>query len=61
MDYCSLDIIRAAPPTFNVLAGSASFLYPVLVLGAVATVAALANIAAEHCHRIYRYAQEGRH
>ena len=55
------DIIRAAPSTFNVLAGSASFFYPALVLGAVGVVAALANVAAEQCHRIYRYAQEGRH
>ncbi len=61
MAYCSLDIIRAAPPTFNVLAGLASFLYPALVLGAVGAVAALANVAPEQCYRIYRYAQEGRH
>jgi 4-hydroxy-2-oxoglutarate aldolase len=55
------DIIRAAPPDFNVLAGSASFLYPALVLGAVGGIMALANIAPEHCYRIYRYTQEGRH
>lgn len=55
------DIIRAAPPTFNVLAGSASFLYPALVLGAVGGILALANIAPEQCYRIYRYTQEGHH
>ena len=55
------DIIRAAPPTFKVLAGSASFLYPALVLGAVGGVMALANIAPEQCYGIYRYAQEGQH
>ena len=55
------DIIRGVPANFNVLAGSASFLYPALVLGAVGVVAALANIAPENCYRIYRYAQEGRH
>ncbi len=55
------DIIRAAPPTFNVLAGSASFLYPALVLGAVGGIMALGNIAPEQCCRIYRYAQEGQH
>lgn len=55
------DIIRAAPPTFNVLAGSASFLYPALVLGAVGGIMALGNIAPEQCHRIYQYTQEGRH
>jgi len=55
------DIIRAAPPTFNVLAGSASFLYPALVLGAVGGIMALANIAPEQCYGIYRYAQGGQH
>lgn len=55
------DIIRAAPPTFNVLAGSASFLYPALVLGAVGGIMALGNIAPEQCHRIYQYTQEARH
>lgn len=55
------DIIRAAPPTFNVLAGSASFLYPALVLGAVGGVMALANIAPEQCCSIYHRTQEGRH
>lgn len=55
------DIIRAAPPHFHVLAGSASFLYPALVLGAVGGVAALANIAPEQCFRLYQCAQEGRH
>ncbi len=54
-------IIRAEPASFNVLAGSASFLYPALVLGAAGAVAALANIAPEQCYRIYRHAQEGRH
>ncbi len=55
------DIIRDAPLDFSVLAGSASFLYPAMVLGAVGAVAALANIAPEQCHRIYRYTKEGRH
>jgi len=55
------DIIRRAPPTFSVLAGSASFLYPAMVLGAVGGVVALANIAAEQCCRLYHYAQQGQH
>ena len=54
-------IIRDAPSSFGVLAGSASFLYPALVLGAVGGVAALANIAPELCCRIFQYAQQGRH
>jgi len=55
------EIIRAASPDFNVLAGSAGFRYPAMVLGAVGGIMALANIAPEQCHRIYQYAQEGRH
>ena len=55
------EIIRAASPGFNVLAGSASFLYPALILGAVGGIMALANIAPEQCYRIYQYAQNERH
>lgn len=47
------EIIRAAPPHFQVLAGSASFLYAAMVLGAVGGVAALANIAPELCCQLY--------
>ncbi len=55
------EIIRAASPSFNVLAGSASFFYPALVLGAVGGIMALANIAPEQCHQLYEYTQDGRH
>ncbi len=55
------EIIRAAPSHFQVLAGSASFLYAAMLLGAVGGVAALANIAAEQCCRLYDLAREGRH
>jgi len=55
------EIIRAASPGFNVLAGSAGFLYPALALGAVGGIMALANIALEQCYRIYQYTKEGRH
>jgi 4-hydroxy-2-oxoglutarate aldolase len=51
------EIIRAASPGFNVLAGSASFLYPALILGAAGGIMALANIAPEQCYRIYQYTQ----
>jgi 4-hydroxy-2-oxoglutarate aldolase len=51
------EIIRTASPGFNVLAGSASFLYPALALGAVGGIMALANIAPELCYRIYHYTQ----
>ena len=48
------EIIRAAAPGFQVLAGSASFLFPSLAIGAVGGVLALANIAPEQCLEIYR-------
>jgi len=55
------EIIRAASLGFNVLAGSAGFLYPALVLGAVGGIMALANIAPEQCYNIYQYTQEERY
>jgi len=55
------EIIRAASPGFNVLAGSAGFLYPALILGAVGGIMALANIAPEQCYHIYQYTQNERH
>jgi 4-hydroxy-2-oxoglutarate aldolase len=48
------EIIRAAADGFQVLAGSASFLFPSLAIGAVGGVLALANIAPEECLEIYR-------
>ncbi len=54
-------IIRAAPSDFNVLAGSASFLYPAMALGAVGGVVALSNVAPEQCCRLYQYARDKRH
>ena len=51
------EIIRAASSDFSVLAGSASFFYPALVLGAVGGIMALANIAPEQCHNIYQYTE----
>jgi 4-hydroxy-2-oxoglutarate aldolase len=48
------ETIRQAAPGFQVLAGSASFLFPSLVIGAVGGVLALANIAPKECVDIYR-------
>jgi len=55
------EIIRAASPDFDVLAGSASFFYPALTLGAVGGIMALANIAPEQCYRIYEYTRNQQH
>jgi 4-hydroxy-2-oxoglutarate aldolase len=42
-------IIKSARPGFQVLAGSAGFLYPALCIGAIGGVLALANIAPQQC------------
>ena len=54
-------VIPVAPPHFRVYAGSASFLYPAVALGAVGGVMALANIAPNPCADLYDYAASGRH
>ncbi|PIV03159.1 MAG: dihydrodipicolinate synthase family protein [Syntrophobacterales bacterium CG03_land_8_20_14_0_80_58_14] len=46
------DIIRNAPADFSVFAGSASFLYASLVLGATGGTLALANIFPNECARL---------
>ena len=48
------ETIRQAAPGFQVLAGSASFLFPALAIGAVGGVLALANVAPEACVELYR-------
>jgi 4-hydroxy-2-oxoglutarate aldolase len=55
------DILRAAPPHFQVLAGSASFLYAAMLLGAVGGVVALANIAPQLCCNLHEMARQGQH
>jgi len=52
-------VIRVVP-AFQVLAGSASFLYPFMLLGAVGGVCALANIAPLECCQLYQLIKEGR-
>jgi len=42
-------IIKSARPGFQVLAGSAGFLFPALCVGAIGGVLALANIAPQQC------------
>jgi len=55
------EIIRGARPGFQVLAGSAGFLYPALCLGAVGGVLALANIAPQQCCDILNLYRFGKH
>ena len=46
------DMIRNAPEGFSVFAGSASYLYPSLALGATGGTLALANIFPNECARV---------
>ena len=54
-------IVRSARPGFQVLAGSAGFLYPALCVGAIGGVLALANIAPQQCCDILSLFQHGKH
>jgi 4-hydroxy-2-oxoglutarate aldolase len=55
------EMIAAAAPDFGVLAGSASFLYPALCLGATGGILALANVAPAACKEIERCVRDGDH
>lgn len=53
------ETIRLAAPGFQVLAGSTSFLFPALAIGAIGGILALANIAPLECVEIYRRFNKG--
>jgi 4-hydroxy-2-oxoglutarate aldolase len=55
------EMIAGAAPGFGVLAGSASFLYPALALGATGGILALANVAPNECALLARLFREGKH
>jgi len=55
------EIVRCARPDFQVLAGSAGFLYPALCMGAVGGVLALANIAPQQCCDILALFKQDKH
>jgi 4-hydroxy-2-oxoglutarate aldolase len=55
------EIVKGARPGFQVLAGSAGFLYPALCVGAVGGVLALANIAPRQCCEMLELFGQGRH
>jgi 4-hydroxy-2-oxoglutarate aldolase len=55
------EMIAGAAPGFAVLAGSASFLYPALCLGATGGILALANVAPGQCKEIERCFRAGNH
>jgi 4-hydroxy-2-oxoglutarate aldolase len=53
------EVVAGARAGFVALAGSAGFLLPALVVGAVGAVAALANVAPDACLRLLRLFEEG--
>ncbi len=53
------EIAAGAREGFRVLAGSAGFLLPALVVGAVGAVAALANVAPRECLRLQSLFEQG--
>ena len=55
------EIIKNVRPDFQVLAGSAGFLYPALCLGAVGGVLALANNAPQQCCDILAFTKAGKY
>jgi 4-hydroxy-2-oxoglutarate aldolase len=55
------EVVRNARPGFQVLAGSAGFLYPALCVGAVGGVLALANVAPQQCCDIVSFFNHGKH
>ena len=50
---------KQTEPDFQILSGSAGFLLPALSVGAIGGILALANIAPEHCLKIYRSFLQG--
>jgi 4-hydroxy-2-oxoglutarate aldolase len=56
-----VDVLRQARPGFQLLAGSASFLYAALCVGASGGVCALANVAPAQTVELYCLARDGRH
>jgi 4-hydroxy-2-oxoglutarate aldolase len=55
------DMVRQAGPHFQVLAGSAGFFFPALMVGAVGGILALANIAPRQSIEIYDLYTAGRY
>lgn len=55
------EIINNTPSDFAVFAGSASFLYPSLVLGATGGTLALANVLPNECVGIQELTEAGKH
>jgi len=55
------EMVAYSDENFSVLAGSASFLYPALCVGAKGGIVALGNVAPRECAELYRLFHEGKH
>jgi 4-hydroxy-2-oxoglutarate aldolase len=55
------EVVHNVRPDFQVIAGSAGFLYPALCVGAVGGVLALANIAPQQCCDILEFFKRGKY
>ncbi len=55
------EMVANSADDFAVLAGSASFLYPALCVGAKGGIVALGNVAPRECKELYEFFQQGRH
>ncbi len=55
------EIINSTPADFTVFAGSASFLFPSLVLGAKGGTLALANVLPNECADVYELTKAGKY
>ena len=55
------EMVAHSADDFSVLAGSASFLYPALCVGAKGGIVALGNVSPRECAELFRLFQEGKH
>lgn len=53
------EVASAAPSHFKVLAGSASYLYPAMAVGAVGAIAGMANVAPDQTVALYEAVRDG--
>ncbi len=53
------EFVKATPPAFNVLAGSAATFYPALTVGAVGGILALACVLPDACARLFALTRAG--
>jgi 4-hydroxy-2-oxoglutarate aldolase len=55
------EMVAASAEDFSVLAGSASFLYPAMCVGAKGGIVALGNVAPRECRQLFDLFKSGKH